>query len=86
MQVTKMSFIPDQHHTSFKGDLAHPATLQDQTHLHDEKLMVALTVQPPCSESTTHITMSVFIDGEQFVVFNGSAQEAREYFKKFPKN
>lgn len=86
MQVTKMSFIPDQHHTSFKGDLSHPATLQDQTHLPDEKIMVALTVQPPCGEGTTHITLSVFIDGDQHVVFNGDAKDAREFFKKFPKN
>lgn len=94
MRVTKVLTIPDGTNYFSKMDIKHPQTLVESTSF-DDKLHVSLSFQPGNHRHSQdiqnqmgeqeHLSVSVFVDGEQFNVFAGTIDEAREFFKRFPK-
>lgn len=83
MKVTKVLTIPDGANYFSKVDIKHPQSLVESTSF-DDRLHVSLSFQPG-NHDPQHLSLSVFVDGEQHNLFAGTIDEAREFFKRFPK-
>jgi len=87
MKIHQMVNSPGVTQYSAQADVQHPSSLMTSSFLEGLGLNISLSVFPPGpSEQHPHIVLSVFVNGDQHVVFSGNPQEAQEFFKKFPKN
>lgn len=86
MQVSKTVTIPNISNYSVNVDVKHPASLQEMTHLEHRGLTFALGVFPETETAPAHVTLSVFVEGQQHVIFNGDVASAKTFFERFPKN
>lgn len=64
-------------------DVQHPKSFTTHSRIGD--IHVSLSVFPG-STDPDHITLSVFVNGNQHTIYSGPAADAPEFFSKFPKN
>lgn len=86
MQISKTVTIPDISVYNVKADVKHPSSLNEMTHLENRGLAFALGVFPETESAPAHVTLSVFVEGQQHVIFNGDVASAKTFFEQFPKN
>jgi len=85
MRVNHSFNIPDKSSMSIGDtDIQHPTSMSIMTRVDNMNIMVSAF--PGTVDTPETICMSVFIDGKQFVVFNGTKADAVEFFNKFPRN
>lgn len=65
-------------------EIQHPNSAHTSTNING--LVVSISAWPKCSDADDSITLCVFVNGIQHVIFNGTTKAAEEFFSKFPKN
>lgn len=85
MIVNHIANIPDKMNIFVNDvDIQHPKSFQTSSRIGN--LHVAVTAMPGNTDKDW-ICISVFVDGDQHVVFSGTPDDAATFFKtKFPKN
>ncbi len=86
LKVNKTFAINEQVSHSSTTDVNHPTSVVDSTNLHGLGLNFALFIMPECSDHGVQVILSVFVNGDQHVVFSGDVAGAKDFFAKFPKN
>jgi hypothetical protein len=64
-------------------EVKHPDSVISHTRIDDLHFTLSAT---PGNKDESYIILSVFIDGKQHVIFNGTPDAAKEFFSRFPKN
>jgi hypothetical protein len=66
------------------ADIKHPMSMQAHAKVCD--LHFHISAWPKSSDADDSITVSAFVNGNQYVIFSGLVKEAEEFFKRFTRN